>query len=170
MGAVAALKLFRQTGSAYGQMQATRPQTIGYALADSPAGQASWIYDIFDSGSGRTGHPESVLPRDRRLEITMYWLTDTAGSSARFYFEEAHRLGKHNKRAGSTCRLRSASFQTTCRQRAAGGARVSKPLLLARGGSRRSLRADGSARSLYRRATSWLSTDPNHSQMNWSIQ
>jgi epoxide hydrolase len=95
--AVAAMKAFRETGAAYGQVQATRPQTIGYALADTPAGQAAWIYDIFDSGSGRTGHPESVLPRDRMLdEITMYWLTDTAASSARFYLEEAQRLGKHN--------------------------------------------------------------------------
>jgi epoxide hydrolase len=92
-----AMKAFRETGSAYGQLQATRPQTIGYALAYTPAGQAAWIYDIFDSGSGRTGHPESVLPLDRMLdEITMYWLTDTAASSARFYLEEAKRLGKHN--------------------------------------------------------------------------
>jgi epoxide hydrolase len=90
-------KTFREKGFAYGQLQATRPQTIGYALADSPAGQAAWIFDIFDGGTGRTGHPETALSRDHMLdEITLFWLTDTAASSARFYLEQAELLGKHN--------------------------------------------------------------------------
>jgi pimeloyl-ACP methyl ester carboxylesterase len=95
--AVAALKEFREKGSAYFQLQSTRPQTIGYALADSPVGQAAWIYDIFNSGTGNTGNPDAVISRDRMLdEITLFWLTNTAASSARFYLEQVALLGKHN--------------------------------------------------------------------------
>jgi epoxide hydrolase len=95
--AVDAMKAFQEKGAAYGQMQATRPQTVGYALADSPVGQAAWIYEIFNGGTGNTGRPEDALGRDAMLdEITLFWLTDTAASSARFYLEQAELLGKHN--------------------------------------------------------------------------
>ena len=95
--AVAVLNDFREKGSAYFQLQATRPQTIGYALADSAVGQAAWIYDIFNSGTGNTGNPDAVISRDRMLdEITLFWLTNTAASSARFYLEQVALLGKHN--------------------------------------------------------------------------
>ena len=94
---VDAWKTFREKGWAYGQLQSTRPQTIGYALADSPVGQAAWIYDIFNSGTGSTGNPEAALSRDHMLdEITLFWLTNTAASSARFYLEQAELLGKRN--------------------------------------------------------------------------
>ena len=95
--AVQVMKAFREKGFGYFQVQATRPQLIGYALADSPAGQAAWIYDIFNAGTGYTGHPERVLSRDDMLDdITLYWLTDTAASSARMYLEQAEILGAHN--------------------------------------------------------------------------
>lgn len=95
--AVEALKEFRERGSAYLQLQATRPQTAGYVLADSPAAQAAWIYDIFNSGTGNTGNPDALLGRDAMLdEITMYWLTNTAASSARFYLEQQDALSKRN--------------------------------------------------------------------------
>jgi epoxide hydrolase len=95
--AVEILNRFRNEGSAYLMMQSTRPQTIGYALMDSPAGQAAWIYDIFNAGTGEHGNPEEALTRDQMLdEITLYWLTGTAASSARFYFEQRALLGKHN--------------------------------------------------------------------------
>lgn len=95
--AVDALKMFRETGAGYFKMQSTRPQTVGYALADSPVGQAAWIYDIFDGGTGRTGRPENFISREHMLdEITLFWLTDTAASSARFYYEQNLLLGKHN--------------------------------------------------------------------------
>jgi pimeloyl-ACP methyl ester carboxylesterase len=95
--AVAALRAFREKASAYFQVQATRPQLVGYALADSPVGQAAWIYDIFNAGTGATGHPEAVLSRDKMLdEITLFWLTNSAASSARLYLEQAERLGTHN--------------------------------------------------------------------------
>jgi pimeloyl-ACP methyl ester carboxylesterase len=95
--AVKALKNFREKYFAYLQLQSTRPQLAGYVLADSPLAQAAWIYDIFESGTGNTGRPEHVLSRDEILdEITLYWLTDSAASSARFYREEAAVRGSHN--------------------------------------------------------------------------
>jgi hypothetical protein len=64
---------------------------------DSPVDQAAWIYDIFNSGTGDTGNPEKFIGRDKILdEITLFWLTGTAASSARIYFEQAAILGKHN--------------------------------------------------------------------------
>jgi pimeloyl-ACP methyl ester carboxylesterase len=95
--AVEAMQAFREKGSAYGQLQATRPQLAGYALADSPVAQLAWIYDIFNGGTGNTGRPEEVLSRDDMLdEITLFWLTDTAASSARLYLEQAQLIGKRN--------------------------------------------------------------------------
>jgi pimeloyl-ACP methyl ester carboxylesterase len=64
--------------------QSTRPQTIGYPLADSPAGLLAWIYEKFHAWSD----PASVLGNDEILDnIMLYWLTDTAASSARIYWE-----------------------------------------------------------------------------------
>ena len=95
--AVETMKMFREKGSGYFQLQSTRPQTIGYPLADSPVGQAAWIYDIFNWGTGNVGRPEDALSRDDMLdEITLYWLTDSAASSARFYLEQAQLIGKRN--------------------------------------------------------------------------
>jgi pimeloyl-ACP methyl ester carboxylesterase len=95
--AVTALNAFKEKGAAYFQLQSTRPQTIGYALADSPVGQAAWMYDIFNSGTGNTGNPDAVISRDRMLdEITLFWLTDTAASSARLYLEQVALMGQHN--------------------------------------------------------------------------
>lgn len=65
-----------------------RPLTIGYALADSPAGQAMWIYEQFSSWTDNTGSPEDALSRDQMLDnISLYWFTNTAASSARIYWE-----------------------------------------------------------------------------------
>jgi epoxide hydrolase len=79
------------------QLQATRPQLAGYMLADSPVAQAVWIYDIFNGGTGNAGNPEAALSRDAMLdEITLYWLTNSSASSARFYLEQAAVLEKRN--------------------------------------------------------------------------
>jgi len=87
---VDALKRFETDGSGYFALQATRPQTIGYSLADSPAGQAAWIYEKFHAWTDNKGNPEDALTRDQMLDnITLYWLTDTAASSARMYSEHA---------------------------------------------------------------------------------
>lgn len=74
--------------SAYSALQATHPQTVGYALADSPVGLAAWIYSLFTDVTGTPGDPEASLSMDQMLDdITLYWLTGTATSSARFYWE-----------------------------------------------------------------------------------
>jgi pimeloyl-ACP methyl ester carboxylesterase len=60
----------------------TRPQTIGAALTDSPAGLAAWMFDY------NNGEPQRLLSRDEMLDdVTLYWLTNTAVSSARLYWE-----------------------------------------------------------------------------------
>ena len=75
--------------------QATRPQTIGFSLADSPVGLAAWLLDhdphsYEQMAHAFEGHPEGGLTRDAILNnITLYWLTNTGASSARLYWEEA---------------------------------------------------------------------------------
>lgn len=86
--AIEALTKFADTGSGYARLQATRPQTIGYALADSPAGQAAWIYEKFQGWSDCDGDPETIFTRDELLDnIMIYWLTNSGASSARLYYE-----------------------------------------------------------------------------------
>jgi pimeloyl-ACP methyl ester carboxylesterase len=86
--AVEAAGEFTKNGYGYFLEQATRPQTIGYALADSPVGQAAWIYEKFQAWTDNDGNVEKVLSRDEILDdISLYWLTDTAASSARIYWE-----------------------------------------------------------------------------------
>ncbi len=81
-----ALDTFFKKYRAYAAMMATRPQTIGYALTDSPAGLAAWIYDY------NNGEPERLLAKDDVLDdITLYWLTNSATSSARLYWESGGR-------------------------------------------------------------------------------
>ncbi|MGW2101106.1 epoxide hydrolase family protein [Streptomyces olivaceoviridis] len=86
--ALAQIQTFSTQYSGYFQEQSTRPQTLGYALADSPSGQAAWIYEKFLDWTDNTGRPQGVLSRDDMLDnITLYWLTDTAASSARLYWQ-----------------------------------------------------------------------------------
>ncbi len=76
--------------SGYNREQSTRPQTIGYALADSPAGQAAWIYEKYHDWTDNDGSPESLFSRDEMLDnIMMYWLTNAGASSARLYWESS---------------------------------------------------------------------------------
>ena len=76
------------TGSAYSSLHATRPQTIGYALTDSPAGLAVWIVEKVWSWSDHDGDLDAVIPRDRVLDnVSLYWFTRTAASSVRLYRE-----------------------------------------------------------------------------------
>lgn len=80
---------YRDQLDAYAREQATRPQTIGYSLADSPAGLAAWIYTLFEDVTDSAGNPENVLSRDEILDdIMLYWLPNAAASSARLYWEE----------------------------------------------------------------------------------
>ncbi|WP_326566131.1 epoxide hydrolase [Amycolatopsis rhabdoformis] len=75
-------------GSGYSAMMVTRPETVGFGLADSPAGLAAWMYDKFAAWTYSGGVPEKVLTRDEMLgDITLYWVTNTAVSSSQLYWE-----------------------------------------------------------------------------------
>ncbi len=79
---------YDELDSGYARIQMSRPQTLGYGLADSPAGQAAWILEKFWSWTDCDGHPEHVLTRDELLDnIMLYWVTNSATSSARIYWE-----------------------------------------------------------------------------------
>jgi pimeloyl-ACP methyl ester carboxylesterase len=79
---------FQGEQSGYFREQATRPQTIGYIVADSAAGQALWIYEKFQAWTDNRGNPEDALSIDAMLDdISLYWFTNTAASSARIYWE-----------------------------------------------------------------------------------
>jgi pimeloyl-ACP methyl ester carboxylesterase len=85
---LAGMQFYNDHDSGYSKQQGTRPQTLGYALVDSPAGQAAWIYEKFHAWTDHAGTPETALSRDAMLNnITLYWLTATAASSARLYWE-----------------------------------------------------------------------------------
>ncbi|WP_164856609.1 epoxide hydrolase family protein [Sinorhizobium meliloti] len=75
-------------GAGYALMMVTRPQTLGYALTDSPVGLAAWYYDKFADWTYSGGDPERSLTRDEMLDdISLYWFTGTATSGARLYWE-----------------------------------------------------------------------------------
>ena len=72
----------------YFQIQSTKPMTVGYALSDSPAGLAAWIVEKFRTWSDSDGDVEKRFTKDELLtNVTIYWVTGTAASSARIYFE-----------------------------------------------------------------------------------
>ena len=84
----ARIQRFLNDGNGYFQIQATRPQTLGHALADSPVGQLAWIVEKFHEWTHGDG---LVVDRDRILtNVMLYWLTGTAVSSANMYYELMH--------------------------------------------------------------------------------
>ncbi|TCC30069.1 epoxide hydrolase family protein [Kribbella speibonae] len=79
--------------AAYAKQQATRPQTIGYSLVDSPVGLLAWIVDKFAEWSDTEDSPFETMSRDRVLDdVTLYWLTRTGASAARIYYESHNSL------------------------------------------------------------------------------
>jgi pimeloyl-ACP methyl ester carboxylesterase len=92
--ALGAINTFRTSGFGYFLEQATRPQTIGYALLDSPAALAAWMLDHDTDSYYKVsrafldGQPAGNLTRDHILDnITLYWLTGSGASAARSYWE-----------------------------------------------------------------------------------
>lgn len=86
--ALAAYTYYQDHDSGYSKQQSTRPQSLGYGLADSPSGQAAWILEKYHRWMDCDGHPENVVSRDELLDnVMMYWLTNSATSSARLYWE-----------------------------------------------------------------------------------
>ncbi|MEU5923464.1 epoxide hydrolase [Streptomyces antimycoticus] len=74
--------------AAFAKQQATRPQTIGYSLVDSPVGLLAWILDKFAAWTDTEDSPFETISMDRFLDnVTLYWLTRTGASSARIYYE-----------------------------------------------------------------------------------
>jgi pimeloyl-ACP methyl ester carboxylesterase len=81
-------KYYADWDSGYSKQQSTRPQTLGYGLTDSPSGQAAWILEKFWAWTDCDGDPLNILGRDELLDnVMLYWVTATATSSARLYWE-----------------------------------------------------------------------------------
>ncbi|WP_329456127.1 epoxide hydrolase family protein [Streptomyces sp. NBC_01497] len=86
-------KAWTREATGYAVIQATRPQTLAYGLTDSPVGQLAWIAEKFHAWSDTRAVPAGADVIDRETLLTnvmLYWLTGTAGSAARVYYERAH--------------------------------------------------------------------------------
>ncbi len=85
------LQQFLEEETGYQRIQGTKPQTLGYALNDSPAGLAAWIVEKFRTWSDCGGDVERRFTKDELLtNVMLYWVTETATSSCRLYFEAMH--------------------------------------------------------------------------------
>jgi pimeloyl-ACP methyl ester carboxylesterase len=94
-GALASLEHAAAWETGYSEEQATRPQTLGYGLVDSPAGLCAWIVEKFWAWTDCDGHPENVLTRDDLLDdVMLYWLPGTGASSARLYWESFRQVSE----------------------------------------------------------------------------
>jgi pimeloyl-ACP methyl ester carboxylesterase len=88
---LASLEHYNRDENGYARIQGTRPQTIGYALDDSPAGLAAWIVEKFRAWTDCGGEVERCLTKDKMLDnIMLYWMTGTAHSAGRLYYEVEH--------------------------------------------------------------------------------
>ncbi len=86
--AMKAMEFYQEWDSGYSKQQSTRPQSLGYGLADSPVGQMAWILEKFHRWTDCNDDPVNAVSRDHLLDnITLYWLTNSAASSARLYWE-----------------------------------------------------------------------------------
>jgi microsomal epoxide hydrolase len=76
-------------------LQSTRPQTLAYGLTDSPVGQLAWVAEKFREWNREARTPDEFISRDRLLtNVSIYWLTGTAGSSAQLYYESARYMAR----------------------------------------------------------------------------
>jgi pimeloyl-ACP methyl ester carboxylesterase len=135
------LAYFYNKGFGYADMMNTRPQTLGYSLADSPVGMLAFYYDKFAEWSQSGGEPERVFTRDEILDaVSLYWLTNTGTSSSRSYWDAAQGGGgpfnavqidkvpvavtvfpaRSRRRRGAGPRSASASSSTSARRRRVG--------------------------------------------------
>ena len=159
--AVERLRYFVQWGTAYNRQHSTRPQTLGYGLTDSPAGQAAWILEKFREWIDCDGHPENALNRDELLDnVMLYWLNASATSSARLYWETFRPVaGRIRREAGAGHRAHRRG-EVPRRDRPTGArlvrAVLRRPQALDRDAPRRPLRRLRAARTLRRRRPSVL--------------
>ena len=97
---------YAASGTGYFAEQMTKPQTLGYGLADSPAGQLAWIIEKFHGWTDCSGHPENAVSRDVLLDnVMLYWLTNTGTSAARIYWESLADLPQDNVTVPSGCSI-----------------------------------------------------------------
>jgi epoxide hydrolase len=94
MGRLATMQRFMNEWMGFAIVQSQRPQTLAYALTDSPVGQLAWILDFFE-GNYKDGDSRiTLIERDRMLtNVTLYWLTATAGTSARVGYRDNAKTG-----------------------------------------------------------------------------
>ena len=104
--ALRARQFYQDWDSGYSKQQSTRPQTLGYSLVDSAAGQAAWILEKFYQWTDCNGHPENVLSREELLDnVMLYWLTASGASSARIYWESFASGSNDNVNVPSGCSI-----------------------------------------------------------------
>ena len=93
--AIERIQYYLEWDAGYSTQQKSRPQTVGYGLADSPSGQAAWILEKFWAWTDNDGTPETLLGRDELLDnVMLYWVTNSATSSARIYWESFNRRSR----------------------------------------------------------------------------
>nr|WP_221640169.1 hypothetical protein [Actinoallomurus bryophytorum] len=89
-----------QQEAGYAAVQSTKPQTIGYGLADSPAALCAWIVEKFRTWTDCDGHPENAISRDELLDnVMLYWLPGTGASATRLYWESFRQVQEWFSRA-----------------------------------------------------------------------
>jgi pimeloyl-ACP methyl ester carboxylesterase len=94
------LERAQESESGYATEQATRPQTVGYGLVDSPVALCAWIVEKFQAWTDSGGHPENVFGRDELLDnVMLYWLPGTGASSARLYWESFKQVSERFSRS-----------------------------------------------------------------------
>ncbi|WP_207892437.1 epoxide hydrolase family protein [Paenibacillus pinisoli] len=112
--ALARISLFVTNKTGYADEMNTRPQTIGYALNDSPVALAAWMYEKFHEWTDNDGRPEDALTRDQMLnDISLYWFTGSGASASRLYWE------------GVGATIQGPEFFSSARS---GGGRISVPM------------------------------------------
>ena len=98
LAAIEARKYYQDWDSGYSTQQATRPQTLGYGLVDSPVGQMAWIVEKFWRWTDCDGHPETAISRDLMLDnVMLYWLNGAGASSGRLYWESFKGFGGRDR-------------------------------------------------------------------------
>jgi pimeloyl-ACP methyl ester carboxylesterase len=103
---LASTQYYARWGSGYSTQQASRPQTLGYGLDDSPAFQCAWVVEKFWDWTDCDGHPENVLSRDELLDnVMLYWLPANGASSARLYWESFHETNTEPVTVPSGCSI-----------------------------------------------------------------
>ena len=90
LGKLAFMGEFMQDGTGWSKIQSTRPQTLAYAMTDSPVGQLAWIVEKFKEWTDNQGLPEDAVSREHILTtVSLFWFTATAGSAAQLYYESS---------------------------------------------------------------------------------